>query len=111
MTPQQRAERRELVVRLHRAGVPRGTISTRLEVSVRTVERDLRAAGVVAPHRPWTAADHRRAAALIEDGCSLSEVARTLNRPRSVIRRHFPGHGWRPSQTAEYLSTLRGRAA
>lgn len=107
MTRQQRAERRALVVRLRRAGVSRETIAAHLGVSVRTVERDLRAAGVVAPHRPWTAADDSRARELIADGCSLAEVARTLGRPRTVIRRHFPGRGWTQAQISEHLAALR----
>lgn len=100
-------ERREGVARLRRRGLPVAAIARTLGVSARTVERDLQALGLVRTPRPWTAAEQRRAAALIEDGCSLEEVARTLGRPRTVIRRHFPGRGWTQAQISEHLAALR----
>lgn len=58
--------------------------------------------------RTLTDDEIRTANMLLDDGASFGEVARTLNRNKSVICRHFPGRGWTRAQTDE-LSSIRMR--
>lgn len=55
--------------------------------------------------RPFTEADARTAEALLEDGASYREVARTLGRNQSIICRHFPGRGWSDETKREAART------
>lgn len=47
----------------------------------------------------------RHAQQLLDAGCSYREVARTLNRDKQLISRHFPGRGWSKSDGALYGQT------
>lgn len=90
------AARRERVVELTRQGHSASQIAAFLHVSKRSVQRIRTEMGVAQPqHGPAMTEDELRTAAeLINDGCSYSEVARTLGRNPHTIRRHFPGQGW-----------------
>lgn len=54
-----------------------------------------------APRPKLTEDEKRRAAALLADGASFRDVARTLQRSASAICRSFPGRGWTREQVAE----------
>jgi IS30 family transposase len=95
-TPEEIAERRALVAQLSAEhDVP--TIARMLGVCERTVTRDRVEMKVARPApRKFTSDDHARAEALIADGCSLREVARTMDRSVSVIDWRFTGRShWR----------------
>lgn len=103
-----RAERRAMVAELTRDGFTLDQIAERLGVTHRTVSRDRLALGIAQPAVPsFTDDEYRRARALIDDGYSLMEVARTLHRDVNTICKRFKGQGWTPAQTGQY-NALRG---
>ena len=58
--------------------------------------------GVARPaRRPITTEELTRAEELLKDGCSYSEVARTLDRSTGVLRKHLPGYGWPTNRTGK----------
>lgn len=88
-------ERRERVVELTRLGHSASEISVRLGITKRQVARIRTAEGIAqAKAAPLTADEIRIAAELLDDGCSYSEVARTVGRSPRAISGHFPGRGW-----------------
>jgi IS30 family transposase len=88
------AERRERIVELTRQGYTADQISHTEGVTARTVQRTRQAMGISRDYNRMTPDELRAAAALLDDGCSYGEVARTLGRAPCTIRRHFPGRGW-----------------
>lgn len=50
--------------------------------------------GLRGKQRFWTPALEARATAMLEDGCSYSEVARTLGCCHQTVSARFPGKGW-----------------
>lgn len=95
----------ERVIELSRDNVRPKEIADILKISERTVHRYRRRAGFpTQPSEPWTAEDQRRADMLFDDGCSLNEVARTLGRTDTVIKRHCPGRKWTREQEKEWMS-------
>jgi DNA-binding CsgD family transcriptional regulator len=104
--PQTAAERRAEVVRLTRAGLTAEAIGVQLGCSYRTVVRDRKAMGVAQPApmivNAWSADDVAQAEAMIADGCSLTEVARTLGRSQPAVWQKFKGRGWDRSSCAQY---------
>lgn len=98
-------ERREQVAELTRKGHSAREIAALLKTTTRTVTRDRRAAGLTRPaHRKWSPAEHRRALELLADGCSLREVASTLQRNPKTIKTRFKGMGWTHQQRGEYIA-------
>lgn len=107
-----RAERRARVKALTVAGCSAQQIADRVGCSRRQVTRDRRALGILQrpPREALTEEQLSTAQALLEDGCSRSEVARTLGVYESTIRRRFPGHVWSAQQIADHTATIqRGR--
>jgi IS30 family transposase len=99
------AYRRERVAQWTRAGVSIAEIAARLNITERSVQRYRRRAGVSLPAGERLTADElARAEQLLDDGCSGNEVARTIGRSDTTIRRHFPGRGWTPEQTYEHIA-------
>lgn len=49
-----------------------------------------------------------RAEQMLDDGCSASEVSRTLGPKVSSILARFPGRGWTPQQSNEHRRALYG---
>lgn len=90
------AQRREHVAELTRNGYSTNQIAVIVGTTPRTVVRLRAAAGVSKPSAgpPMTDAEIARAKALLDDGCSYREVARTLGRAEGTIARRFPGRGW-----------------
>ena len=89
--------RRQRVVELTRQGHSAAEISQFLGITKRSVTRIRRETGVAQTAvnvQPMTDDELRRAAELLDDGCSYSEVGRTLGRSGGTIRAHFPGRGW-----------------
>ena len=102
------AWRRDRVMELTRDGRSARDIAEILGITERSVLRHRRAAGLSRePGTPMTADELRRAEALLNDGCSLQEVARTLGRSARTIKRRFPGRAWTRAQIDEHLSMIR----
>lgn len=95
-------ERIERVTDLTCAGMTAGEIAEKLGVTRRTVTR-LRIRGGVSerPSSRLDADELNTARRLLDEGCSYTEVARTLGRSHSTISRHFPARGASPEQAAE----------
>lgn len=101
-------ERRAQVAAMTRLGMTAAEIADALKVTERTVERDRAAAGLSRPPAPRLT-DHElaRAQSLIDDGCSHSEVARTLGVHQTTVSRYFPGRGWSFTQAGHHAATVR----
>ncbi len=56
---------------------------------------------------PMTAAEHEVAERLIAEGCSYSEVARTIGRSHATVAKRFPGHAWSPKECGQFRAALR----
>lgn len=98
-------DRREVVALLTGEGWSAHQIAVQLGVTPRTVGRDRVILGIAEPGpRYFTAEEDRRALAMLTDGASLAEVARTLGRSQRTIYKRYPHMGWTPSQTGEYNS-------
>lgn len=103
---ERRADRLLEVARLTRSGVTACEISRRVGVSVRQVERDRASAGVaLAPATPLTDDEHRQALALLRDGASYPEAARTIGRSPEALRVHYPGFT-KPRDYAAHMSAM-----
>jgi len=93
----------ELVAKLTRQGWSAQQIADHLNVTTRTVTRSRKRSGVDKPPPQWmTAEEIARAEQMLDDGASLTEVARTLDRHPVSIWKRFPGRGWTDEQTGQY---------
>lgn len=105
-------QRRDRVAELTRRGLSTKQIAEALGVTTCTVKRARRERGCQAPTpRPFDAAEIARAESLFADGCSCTEVARTLGRDPSTIWRRWPDRAWTKRQVAEYTAALRRNRA
>ena len=106
--PERLAERRERVLQMTKLGFSAAQISAVLGVTTRTVQRDRDKMGCAQPVPPRiTPEEIERARALLDDGCSRKEVARTLGRSADAIAHYFPGRCWTLRDRDEFLSLLR----
>ncbi|OBJ10742.1 helix-turn-helix domain-containing protein, partial [Mycobacterium sp. 1465703.0] len=100
LAPEDQARRDKRIAELTAQELSASTIAKLVGVSTRTVVRARGRAGVAKPFsgaNRMTADEQRRAAALLDDGASYGEVARTLGRSPDTIMKHFPGRSvWRP---------------
>lgn len=106
------AERRKLVTELTAQGWTLDQIAARLNVTPRTVARDREETGILRPYPPrFTDEEQRRAQELLDDGYSIVETARTLNRSVDTIGRRFRGQGWTLAEIGQFnsLTALRKR--
>jgi hypothetical protein len=96
-------ERRERVETLTRAGQTAHQIATEIGVTARTVQRIRSVVGIAKP-KPSRLTDTEKliALALIDDGASLTEAARTIGRSQRAVRQAFPGRGWTQQQSGAY---------
>lgn len=101
-------DRRSGVIAMTRLGMSAAEIAVLLGVTDRTVQRDRAATGLSRPPAPpLTDAELARARALIDDGCSHTEVARTLGVHQTTVSSHFPGRGWTYAEAGHHGSTVR----
>lgn len=106
----ERDDRLDEVRRLTAIGRTAQQIAEQIGCSKRQVCRDRRSLGLSPPHAPpLTDSQLEQAEALLDDGASRSETARTLGVAETTIRRHFPGRGWTKQQIAEHSAFLNGR--
>ena len=96
-------ERTETVRRLTREGRSASEIAVILGVTKRTVMRHRQAAGISRPWRtPLTSDQIARMAALLADGVSREETARTLGVHPKTVRRYFPDARWSHQQAGSW---------
>lgn len=89
------AARRARVVALTQQGFTATEIAAVEGLTMRTVYRIRQELGASRERfAPLSDDELRTAAQLLDDGCSCSEVARTLGRNQTTISKHFPGRGW-----------------
>jgi len=107
--PRNRIEaRHQQVVKLTRQGCSAAQIADRLNITRRTVVRIRKLHGIAQPplHR-YSAEEIAAIEQLLDDGCSLAEVARTIGRPAPYLWRRYAGRGWTPSQAGQFGNMLR----
>ena len=94
--------RRDRVTQLTRQGHTAKQIGELLGVTKRTVARDRTATGCAQPKAPLLTQDElERAHAMLEDGASYEEVARTLHRSHTAFRHRFPGYQLTPAEASQ----------
>lgn len=97
LPPEEAAARDARIAELTLAGYSAAEIATQIGITARTVVRARSRTGASRPcnHNNYmTPAEMARAEALLDDGASLSEVARTLGRSTVTLSKWFPGRGW-----------------
>lgn len=95
---------RDRIIELTRQGRTAPQIADELKRSARTVQRVRTAAGILMkpPIPPMTCEEIAWAQALLDDGASYNEVARTLNRHMKTIAERFKGRSkWTPRDGGE----------
>ena len=98
----------ETVLRELQATMTNGEIAEHLGVSKMTVWRHTKKYGCPTPnHRFIPAETWTKVEEMLDDGCSATEIARTLGISKTVIVRHYPGRGWTQEQTQDYRRVLR----
>lgn len=100
------------IKRLTLAGVGAREIAARIGCTTRTVSRYRHTLGISQPPPPpltddEIAAIHR----LADDGCSVTEIARTIGRGSNAVRRIRPDAVWTPTQIGQYARTCDRRTA
>jgi hypothetical protein len=106
-----RGEVLQAVRRMTEANRSARVIAEQLKISPNTVLRMRQELGISGRrNRPWEQYEIEKAAMLFEDGCSLSEVARTVGRSVSSVRLKFPGQCWTQDQTNDYNRSLERKA-
>jgi transposase len=107
-SPDALAERRSRIVTLCRSGLTVREAAARVGVGISAVTQARREAGLAKPRPPRMSAEElARAKAMLDDGASYAEVARTLGRGRMAIARRFPGFGWSMAERDEYMRNVR----
>lgn len=104
MSREAQLERREQVAALTRAGRSATDIARRIDVSVRAVNRNRRAAGLTVGYvRPAVPTEDERLLAkrMLVAGCSYAEVSRSIGFHANTWRRHHPGYGWTRSEAGQ----------
>jgi len=107
---ERRAEREEAIRRMDREGVRTDIIAQRLGITTRTVTRYRERMGALlqAPKQPFTDEERAIAEKMLDDGCSYTEITRTLGRGSlHAVRKNFPGRGWTRQQTGEWGMLMR----
>ena len=98
-----RAEREARVKCLTEQGWPATEIAAVLKISTRTVVRYRRVTGCSQPvGRHLTDDEIATAGEMLDDGCSYTEVARTLGVSAWAIATKYPGRSWTPSQVSAH---------
>ena len=103
------AEQQDQIATWYAQGVPVSAMAQRLGCSERTVARWRRRLGIASPITPphrWTGDELASAEALIADGASLHEIARTLNIPYGSVQPRFRYRGWTPQQAGAWSAEL-----
>lgn len=101
---------RQNVSDLHALGCSIPYIAEGAGISARHTKRVLVDLGLVSPGRknpPVSASTLERMRAMVEDGCSFREIARTLGVRWETVARHFPGRQWTHAQAGDHGRLMR----
>lgn len=103
------AEQQDQIATWYAQGVPVSAMAQRLGCSERTVARWRRRLGIAPPitRHCWTVDELARAEALIADGASIHEIARTLSITYGSVWYRFRHRGWTPQQAGAWSAELR----
>lgn len=103
------AQRAQRVYELTLSGLSSEEIACILGVTVRTVVRHRRRTGCsqVDKAKPLTAEEHQIIVAILDDGGSVTEAARTIGRNQSTVHRHYSDRSWTRQQQSEYLKIVK----
>lgn len=101
------AERRERVRQLSLSGHTAPQIAAELGITRFSVIRHRKALGIARTPAPRLTADQEsRASALIEDGASIAEVARTIGCSHWAVKQRFPDAAWSHQQRTDLVGML-----
>lgn len=101
--------RQARIEQLSRAGLTVTAIAAELGVCTATVVTARARAGLTKYQvRPFTPEEDERIDAMLTDGASYKEVARTIGRHRQSIARRFPGRGWSTADRDAHTRVVRG---
>ena len=101
-------DRREQVTAMTRQGMTAKQIGEALGIASRNVVRYRVAAGITQPASVRvTDAQWQAAARMLQDGCSLAEIARTIGANPSTVAAHYPGRGWTKQEVGEWRAFMR----
>lgn len=105
MTRKQSEERRQRIVELTRQGRSAAQIADELKINARTVVRVRVERGVAqsGPQR-FTADELAQVEAMLDDGCSITEAARTIGRSPCRLWEIYRGRGWTAIEAAQYAA-------
>lgn len=107
LTKAQTQERYQRIAELTRQGQSAAQIADELKITQRTVVRARVAMGVAQPPpRYFTDEERAQIEAMLEDGCSVLEIARTLGRHPANLWRQYPGRGWTREEGARFGSLV-----
>lgn len=103
ISPELRAEREARVKCLTEQGWPATEIAAVLKISTRTVVRYRRVTGCSQPvGRHLTDDEIATAGEMLDDGCPVQEVAKTLGVSAWAIAARYPGRAWTRSQISAF---------
>jgi Bacterial regulatory proteins, luxR family len=101
--PDEVAERLKQVPALVALGLTNTQIGYRLDVTERTVSRYRDRLGLGAPPNAMSPEEVEAVERMLDEGCSLSEAARTIGRDARNIARRFRGRSqWNPSMAQHF---------
>lgn len=106
-THEERANLREAVTALTRSGRTVGEVADALGISkvyAGRIKREMGFGSGVECRPPMSEAELAAADAMLADGASAAEVARTLGRGATTIRRRFQGRAWSREQCGEWVA-------
>src|SRR5690349_16783393 len=101
--------RRQRVIFLLKSGLTVGRVSQDTgmsEARIYSIRREVFGKRHRTPRR-FTEAECAQIESLLDAGCSIAEVARTVDRRPDLLARLYPGRGWTREQVAEHNSLLR----
>lgn len=100
------AARRDRIIEYTRKGFSASLIADIEKVTPRSVFRIRHQTGMSqgGPPKPLTEDELATAASMLDDGCSIAEVARTLGRHYPTLAKYFPGRGWSKEDAARFAA-------
>ena len=94
--------------RKHIVGNMAREIGEALGVTPETVARHRVAAGVAQTAAARVTPDQwQTAERMLDDGCSLAEIARTIGTSASTVATHYPGRGWTKQEVGQWRAFMR----
>ena len=60
-------------------------------------------------HAPYPEKTWARVEEMLDDGCSATEISRTLGMTPTAVLARYPGRGWTPQQSNAHRRVLHGK--